>query len=96
MVKNGIIVGSIWQNVPMSIGSVLCYFLIISDVQHPDVMAQDTNQGYLLLTEGNYLIRNSSILKFYFLKFKNLHVHSQKENLFKKKLFVDCWNTDCQ
>ena len=53
----------------MSIGSVLCCFLIISDVQHPDVMAQDTNQGYLLLIEGNYLIRNSSILKFYFLKF---------------------------
>ena len=68
----------------MSIGSVLCCFLIISDVQHPDVMAQDTNQGYLLLTEGNYLIRNSSILKFYFLKFKNLHMHSQKENLLKK------------
>ena len=68
----------------MSIGSVLCCFLIISDVQHPDVMAQDTNQGYLLLIEGNYLIRNSSILKFYFLKFKNLHMHSQKENLLKK------------
>ena len=47
-------------------------------------MAQDTNQGYLLLIEGNYLIRNSSILKFYFLKFKNLHMHSQKENLLKK------------
>ena len=47
-------------------------------------MAQDTNQGYLLLTEGNYLIRNSSILKFYFLKFKNLLMHSQKENLLKK------------
>lgn len=68
----------------MSMGSVLCYFLIISDVQHPDVMAQDTNQGYLLLIEGNYLIRNSSILKFYFLKFKNLHMYSQKENLLKK------------
>ena len=89
MVNNGIIVGSIWQNVPMSIGSVLCCFLIISDVQHPDVMAQDTNQGYLLLIEGNYLIRNSSI-------FKNWHMHSQKENLLKKMLFVDCWNTDCQ
>ena len=48
-------------------------------------MAQDTNQGYLLLIEGNYLIRNSSILKFYFLKFKNLHMHSQKENLLKNK-----------
>ena len=68
----------------MSVDSILCCFLIISDVQHPDVMAQDTNQGYLLLTEGNYLIRNSSILKFYFLKFKNLHMHSQKENLLKK------------
>ena len=50
-------------------------------------MAQDTNQGYLLLIEGNYLIRNSSILKFYFLKFKNLHMHSQRENLLKKKAF---------
>ena len=68
----------------MSIDSILCCFLIISDVQHPDVMAQDTNQGYLLLTEGNYLIRNSSILQFYFLKFKNLHMHLQKENLLKK------------
>ena len=80
----------------MSIDSILCCFLIISDVQHPDVMVQDTNQGYLLLIEGNYLIRNSSILKFYFLKFKNLHMHSQKENLLKKKAFVDCWNTDSQ